>query len=253
MTVTEPQLGVGKRVRWDAWLVLWVGLVLVQSVLLLNDARLDSLAWRVTRWFTGDQDAYKWVEYKAAHAAELNAPFYDRIDPPMRGRFYTRTEKVWRLFRDLGEPYLTVVLIVAVSIYDRRRVKAGVMLLAGTCAAGLFGALIRMTGGRFRPIETDGVNHWEFLRGFHDGRDLAWPSGHATLAFATAAVLTYLSPRGRWLFVVMAGGCAVARVVMQAHFWSDAVFGGVLGWTVGWWVAVALDRVIAPAEARTTA
>jgi hypothetical protein len=46
------------------------------------------------------------------------------------------------------------------------------------------------------------------------------------------------------LFLVMAGGCAVARVVMQAHFWSDAIFGSVLGWTVGWCVAVGLDRLI---------
>jgi membrane-associated phospholipid phosphatase len=111
------------------------------------------------------------------------------------------------------------------------------------------GALIRMTAGRFRPIETDGLNHWELFRGFHDGRDLAWPSGHATLAFATAAVLTYLSPRGRCLFLILAAGCAIARVVMQAHFWSDATFGAVLGWTIGWSIAVLADHVIAP---RTT-
>jgi membrane-associated phospholipid phosphatase len=244
MTVAEPQLTEQVQTRWKAWATLWIALVVVQAVLLANNAALDSLAWRTTRWFTGDQDAYKWTEYKAAHVAELNPPFYDQTDPPMRARFYTRTEKVWRLFRDLGEPYLTVVLIAAVAIYDRRRWKAGAMLLTATCAAGLLGALIRMTAGRYRPIETDGVNHWELLRGFHDGRDLAWPSGHATLAFATAAVLTYLSPRGRWLFLVLAAGCAAARVVMQAHFWSDAIFGSVLGWTLGWWIAVGLDRLI---------
>jgi membrane-associated phospholipid phosphatase len=54
------------------------------------------------------------------------------------------------------------------------------------------------------------------------------------------------------LFVVMAGGCAVARVVMQAHFWSDVILGSVLGWTVGWWVAVLLDRVMPAAGARAT-
>jgi hypothetical protein len=37
--------------------------------------------------------------------------------------------------------------------------------------------------------------------------------------------------------------CAVTRVVMQAHFWGDVVFGSVLGWTVGWWVAVGVERM----------
>ncbi|MGN6367210.1 MAG: phosphatase PAP2 family protein [Phycisphaerae bacterium] len=260
MTLTEPQLGQGVRGRTGAWVGLWIALVVVQAVLLWNNAALDSLAWRSTRWFTGDQDAYKWAKFKEAHAGEPNAPFWERVDPPftrevkgvVQARFYNRTEKWWRLFRDLGEPELTVVLLATVILLDRRRWKAGVMLLAGTGAAGLLGALIRMTGGRYRPIETGGANTWSFLRGFHEGRDLSWPSGHSTLAFATAAVLTYLCPRGRWLFIVLAGGCAVARVVMQAHFWSDAIFGSVLGWTVGWWVTVRLDRVIpAIGEKRT--
>ncbi len=251
MTAMESELlsAVGKRPRWGWWIVLWVGLLVAQFVLLGNNAAIDTFAWRATRWFVGDQDAYKWAAYKQEHGGEPNGAFYTRVDPPMTrmiagepvARFYTRTEKVWRLFRDLGEPYLTVALLAVVVIYDRRRWRAGAMLLAGTTAAGGLGALIRMTSGRFRPIEADGINHWELWRGFHDGRDLAWPSGHATLAFATAAVLTYLSPRGRWLFLVLAAGCAVARVVMEAHFWSDAIFGSVLGWTVGWFVAAGIN------------
>ena len=162
MTLTEPQLGERVRGGMRAWVGLWIALVVVQAILLFNNAAVDSFAWRATRWFVGDQDAYRWVEYKTAHAGEANAAFYDHVDPPMtrvvngvvQARFYNRTEKVWRLFRDLGEPYLTVVLIVGVCLYDRRGWKAGGMLLAGTGAAGLIGGLIRMTGGRFRPIET---------------------------------------------------------------------------------------------------
>jgi membrane-associated phospholipid phosphatase len=230
--------------RWLPWVILWALLAVVQVTLLSNNAALDSLAWRTTRWFCGDDPPYSWAEYKAAAATQPNPAFYQRLEPPMHARFYKRTEKFWRLLRDLGEPYLTGVLILVVCIYDRRRWKAGLIFLIATGVAGGISTLIRMIGGRFRPDFTDGQNIWELFRGFHNGKDLSWPSGHATLAFATAAVLTYLSPRGRWLFIAIAAGCAIARVVMTAHFWSDVIMGSVLGWTLGWLITVGLDRLL---------
>jgi membrane-associated phospholipid phosphatase len=225
--------------------VLWVVLGVVEGILLMNHAAVDTWAWRGTRWFVGDQDAFVVKDYQALHPPTATSPFYERWASPMRGRFYKRTEKVWRLFRDMGEPYIVIGVMAIVWIYDRRGWRAAVMVLAGAGAGGGLGALLGVTAGRFRPIVTDGVNRWEFLRGFQAGAgDLSWPSGHSTLAFAVAGVLAYLSPKGRWLFVVLAGMCAVTRVVMQAHFWGDVVFGSVLGWTVGWWVAVGVERVV---------
>jgi membrane-associated phospholipid phosphatase len=94
---------------------------------------------------------------------------------------------------------------------------------------------------------------WHLLRGFSETRDLSWPSGHATLAFATAAALTYLSPKGKGLFVGLAVACAITRVVMQAHFYSDIVFGAALGWTVGWGCMRVMDRLLARASERELA
>ncbi len=85
------------------------------------------------------------------------------------------------------------------------------------------------------------MNHWELFRGFHDGSNLSFPSGHATVAFATAAVLTYIAPRGKWLFLLIAAGTALSRVVMQAHFYSDVIMAGALGWTVAWFVCAWID------------
>jgi membrane-associated phospholipid phosphatase len=224
--------------------LLWVGLILVEGVLLLNNAAVDTWAWKGTRWFVGDQDAFVVKDYQALHPPPAGAPFYERWESPMRGRFYKRTEKLWRLFRDMGEPYIVVGVMLIVWVYDRRGWKAAMMVLASAACAGGSGALIAVTAGRFRPIVTDGANVWQLFRGFRAGAgDLSWPSGHATLAFSLAAGMTYLSPKGRWLFVWLAGMCAVTRVVMQAHFWSDALFGSVLGWTVGWWVAAGVEWV----------
>lgn len=248
-----PQLQRQAMGSWRAWAMLWGVVVALQIVLLANNAAADTFLWRSTRWLMGDQDAYSWGKYKADHAADANAPFYTRIDPPwtrtstagvLQGRIYKRTEIFWRVMRDLGEPVMTGLVIVIVWIYDRRKSKAALLVLAATALTGLAGWLIRALAGRYRPINIDGGNMWHLWRGFNETRDLSWPSGHATLAFATAAALAYLSPRGRGLFITIAAFCALTRVVMQAHFYSDVIFGSALGWTLGWLIMQTFDRIL---------
>jgi membrane-associated phospholipid phosphatase len=54
---------------------------------------------------------------------------------------------------------------------------------------------------------------------------LSFPSGHATLAVATAVSLTILLPRWRWIWFLIALMVAVERVLENAHFVSDVVAG----------------------------
>lgn len=259
-----------RKIGWKAWALLWGITAIMQALLLANHAALDTFLWRSTRWFTGDQDAYRWNDYKVAHEDDpAPRPFYETLDPPLtradksvdpakahwaspdgylEARVYKRTEIFWRVLRDLGEPVMTALIVAVVWIYDRRRWKAAVVLVAAAAGTGAISWLIRALGGRYRPINIDGVNQWHLFRGFWETQDLSWPSGHATLAFATAAALTYLSPRGRGLFISVAAGCAVARVVMQAHFYSDVIFGAALGWTFGWLIAQFTDRISTRAQ-----
>lgn len=261
------------------WLLGW-GLVLAALVVLLaNDARDDTLAWRATRWLMGSQDSYVWEQNQLppAAAGDKAIAWYRTTEPPLHGKLYKRTEKIWRVLRDLGEPFVTVILMAAVWIYyPRPRPATGVTgprprlggvggwgrslaLSAATVLAGLLGALLRFATGRLRPngILPDGSanagqNIWEFCRTFAaqphfpwftiGGSDLSFPSGHATLAFATAAALGYLSPRGRWLFLTIATGTALSRVIMQAHFYSDVLVGAALGYTLGYWTVRMIDH-----------
>ncbi len=247
---STPVLAAMGGAHWRRCAVLWGIVAVLQVLLLMNHAALDTLLWRMTRWATGDQDAYKWAVYKQAHAGEKDAPFYMTVDPPftrmvegtLQGRFYKRTEIFWRVLRALGEPVTTALIIFIVCIYDRRGTTGGLFFVAATAGTGLLGWLIRAIAGRYRPINIDGENSWHFFRGFSETRDLSWPSGHATLAFATAAALAYLSPKGKRLFVIVAAGCAITRVVMQAHFYSDVIFGSALGWTFGGIIMRATDR-----------
>jgi len=69
------------------------------------------------------------------------------------------------------------------------------------------------------------------------GECCAFPSGHATAAFAAAAVLErHLGYRASWPALLGASYVAASRLVDNRHFLSDVVFGAALGEAAGWTV-----------------
>jgi undecaprenyl-diphosphatase len=61
----------------------------------------------------------------------------------------------------------------------------------------------------------------------------AWnslPSGHATTAFALAFALIVFFPRWRMILIALAVILAVSRTMVNAHFLSDVLAGGIVGW-----------------------
>jgi membrane-associated phospholipid phosphatase len=245
-------------------MILWGITLALQVLLLANNAALDTYLWRTTRWVYGDNppQKYSWVAYKAAHAGDpAPRPFYMVRDPPLtrtladgrvQARLFAQTEVWWTAFKSYAENMTMLVLAIGVAIVSRRRWKAGAMFLGAALLAGGVSSLVRIIAGRYRPVAPpgDGINHWEFFRGFHagGGTNLSWPSGHATAAFAAAAILTYLSPAAaraaKWFFVIVASGTAYARVVQEAHYYADVLMAAALGWTVAWWTCRLLDRLI---------
>jgi membrane-associated phospholipid phosphatase len=67
-----------------------------------------------------------------------------------------------------------------------------------------------------------------------DNEHFAWPSGHTSSAFATAAVLNeYYGP---WVGIpsfAMAGLVGYQRIDSREHDFSDVIFGAVLGYAIG--------------------
>lgn len=244
---------------------LVIGILLALEILLLaNNAALDTFSWRFTRWFMGSQDAYQWSVFYENPATHPDAPWYRTWRAPLHGKIYKLTENYWRILRDGGEVQTTILLFFVVWVYTPGEWKSSILLAAATAAAGLTGELIRCVLGRLRPDGTligphhtvlwhhrnNGANYWYLMRGFWDHHDLSFPSGHATLVFSTAAVLYFLSPRGKWLFILVALGTCVSRVVMQAHFYGDVLAGGVLGWYMAWGIVNWLGRAIDHPQAR---
>jgi undecaprenyl-diphosphatase len=70
------------------------------------------------------------------------------------------------------------------------------------------------------------------------------PSGHATVSFACAVVLTSAVPRLAVPFYVLAAAIAWSRVVTGVHYPLDVLAGAVLGLAVGWLAITALRRLL---------
>jgi membrane-associated phospholipid phosphatase len=107
-------------------------------------------------------------------------------------------------------------------------VRLGFLFLA-ICLPGLCFAALKRLIGRARPLVEGSADPFVY-------RPLGWsveyasfPSGHAIDAFAIATALGALWPRARpvlWTYAVV---IATSRLVLTAHFPSDAIAGAVIG------------------------
>jgi len=140
-----------------------------------------------------------------------------------------------RLLRVMGSLVLWAPLCLAVWLEQRTR-GSGLLLLAPALAGGL-AELLKLLIRRERPdLHAGSYVYRSFAERPFDTHDLGFPSSHAMVAFAGAAVLARCYPRAAPVGYALAAGCALTRVLAQAHFASDVVAGGIAGWAVGYWL-----------------
>lgn len=118
--------------------------------------------------------------------------------------------------------------------------------LAGLAIGGLATQVVKHVACRARPRLVDGWGvgsrglptnpavHGFFHRPcFSEGTYHSFPSGHATAAFTMAAALTAILPARRRAWLAVAAGVGASRVLLNAHFVSDVLGGGLIGWCAG--------------------
>jgi membrane-associated phospholipid phosphatase len=143
-----------------------------------------------------------------------------------------------------GEFFFTAAVAIVVALIHPLNWRGGAFLLLATIVSGING-LVKWIVGRTRPFKLpvyDGAGEPVAspfvlspfrggLAGMFVGKNLCFPSGHAALAFATAAALAMLWPRSpwRWLWYVLAAVVAGERVAENAHWLSDTVAAAALG------------------------
>lgn len=123
-----------------------------------------------------------------------------------------------------------------------RRLQAGHWFLAPIAAAGatswvLVERIIKPWAARSRPALEIGA----IIVG--DGRtDFSFPSGHATIAWAMAVVLSRKEPKWRWLFYTLAFLISFSRIYLGKHYPLDVVAGALLGTAIGYAARFVIDK-----------
>ncbi len=187
----------------------WIVLALALAALGLAFVYVDPLAiaWqrRLPGWF---KPPFEYLDYLGwsgtilwpVAIAILLLFAFERLDLPRRAR-------------------------AAIAVLQLRLVL--VFLAVG--APGLAASIVKRVIGRLRPWAFDSQGHLAFDPAAWTVEAASFPSGHATTAFAAAVVLAALWPRARVPLLVLAALAALARIVLDAHYTSDAVGGAIFG------------------------
>lgn len=143
------------------------------------------------------------------------------------------TQKVVKATKIPGTYICTILIAVGIGLLHPLRWRAASLIAVSGALSGL-NSLLKWIVGRRRPIT--GIHPFDFdafvggLSGlFGAENNLSFPSGHACLAFATAASLGMCLPRWRIAFYSIATIVAIERICENAHYISDSIAGAGLG------------------------
>lgn len=178
--------------------------------------------------------ALRWWEVAAVAGGIGAASIADRgVDAWTQDRRSPTSDRWARAFRNGGQPVVVFGVpgaILAAGVVSGRPAlrRAGARVLASILLAGVATGGAKLVTGRVRPFET----HDQYLFRPFSGKD-AFPSGHATMAFALATSLgAEMHNRvASALLYAGASGTAWSRLNDQRHWLSDVLAGAAVGIT----------------------
>lgn len=156
--------------------------------------------------------------------------------------------RVAEILRDVLTGPSSLLLLLAILGMERERRGRLLDLLVAFLAAVFAAEVLKFAAGRVRPSPPDYplVFHW--FQGLARGQDWkSFPSGHAARAFAAAACLSSIWPRGLWIWLAFAAAAGCSRILSGLHFPSDVVLGALVGWGIARAILGALAAAPPPA------
>lgn len=146
-------------------------------------------------------------------------------------------------FTNLGSEYFvfpaaaTIYTIGKITHNEKAR-ETGVLTIEALIDAEAVTEALKLATNRERPNAGNRGRFWA------DDSDIytlngSFPSGHATISFAFARVISAETPGNLWLHVglyALAGAVGVGRVTGRNHFPSDVLVGSTIGYLVGGYV-----------------
>ncbi len=123
-----------------------------------------------------------------------------------------------------------VMATFAIGLWMRGRKDLAIDYLVLIAFASILAEVIKIVTDRQRPfLVLSDVNTISFL-GLTSASGPSFPSGHATRAFAVAALLSFgRGPRVYAITFALAACVAVSRVYLGLHWPLDVLFGALLG------------------------
>lgn len=213
--LTRP-VGRGRGFPWPSafpWqhepkrLAIAAGIVVVVFVfgMVLIDAPVSSAVGHLPRWLVS---AFDWV-----------------TDFGKSGWFLWPLGLLFLALAALPQHRLTPV---AQQVLTSLMVRVGFLFVA-IGAPGLFVAIVKNMIGRARPFVGGSLNPYLFDP-FHWAPAFAsLPSGHTTTGFSVLAAFGCLWPRARTNLLIYALVIAASRIVVRAHYPTDAAAGALVG------------------------
>jgi undecaprenyl-diphosphatase len=161
------------------------------------------------------------------------------------------------VFKMGGDWRFTLAVALALLAWHRDSWRPAGLLALSALVGGIFYTVFKWSAGRQRPVVLIDplafrpfINGW---KGFLDEPNMSFPSGHTTLAFATAATLGICIPRWRWVFYALASVVAVERVAENAHYVTDVIAGAGVGMVAAYLTYWVCGRLVPPGESSATA
>lgn len=149
------------------------------------------------------------------------------------------------MFRTMGYLPGWLILAVGLVLVDLRRDRTpplsqfwarGALLAGAATLSGVLAMALKLSIRRKRPFADDSLFY--AFRPFAEDpwttSRLGMPSSHAAVAFGAAFMLCRFHPAGSPVWLLFGLGCAATRLFAQAHFLSDIVVAGFLGYAVAW-------------------
>jgi undecaprenyl-diphosphatase len=125
---------------------------------------------------------------------------------------------------------LALLIYLLGRLFNRRIYDTGKTLFVALMTSGIAVQTLKHLIGRARPRVThDFLVIGPSLKGGYD----SFPSGHTTLAFTLACVLSAYLPRYRMVFYSFAFITGFVRIEGTSHFPSDVLAGAILGLLIG--------------------
>lgn len=138
------------------------------------------------------------------------------------------------------------LVLSGLVFHDARVTSMGREAIESCLIAGAMTATLKPVFGRQRPYESGNETVFQPFSGHN-----SFPSGHATVAFAFASVVSARS--SGWVIptvsYTLASLVAYSRVNDRQHFPSDVVAGGLIGATVGHFIVRRHERAQSGAPA----